>query len=220
MFKNYIYAYFQLKLFQLVSFFQQFQYIHPLAYLLTFSCTYTFHSLNILQHHTIYHIHTHNYQDSKPLSINSLHSHLHLLSFQRCLLLQTLPSNLHLHLHVSCHSICLVSLVLDIRLNTLTFTFLTILGTQFCMRIIDTVATTAAFDCFNTKGKKVDYLLVILTICGLILHSLLFIEIQLNKFTLVKVVKNANPVKKHFLVNPNILYCLLFSHTILIIKYL
>ena len=56
-----------------------------------------------------------------PLSINSLHSHLHLSSFQRCLLIQTLLSNLHLHLHVSCHFMCLVSLVLDIRLNTLTF---------------------------------------------------------------------------------------------------
>ena len=59
------------------------------------------------------------------LSINSLHSHLHLSSFQRCLLLQMLASNLHLHLYVSCHSVCLVSLVLDIRLNTLTFKFFT-----------------------------------------------------------------------------------------------
>ena len=41
-----------------------------------------------------------------PLSINSLHSHLHLLPFHRCLLLQTLASNLHLQLHVSCHSMC------------------------------------------------------------------------------------------------------------------
>ena len=48
----------------------------------------------------------------EPLSINSLHSHLHLSSFQRCLLLQTLPSNIDLHLHVSCHFMCLVSLVL------------------------------------------------------------------------------------------------------------
>ena len=42
-----------------------------------------------------------------PLSINSLHSHLHLSSFQRCLLLQTFLSKVHLHLQVSCHSICL-----------------------------------------------------------------------------------------------------------------
>ena len=56
-----------------------------------------------------------------PLSINSLHSHQHLSLFRRCLLLQTLASNLHLHLHVSCHFIRLVSLVLEIKLNTLTF---------------------------------------------------------------------------------------------------
>ena len=49
------------------------------------------------------------------LSINYLHSHLSLSLFQRCLLLQTLASNLYLHLHVSCHSMCLVSLVLDIK---------------------------------------------------------------------------------------------------------
>ena len=60
-----------------------------------------------------------------PLSINYLHSHLHLFSFHLYLLLQTLASNLHLYLQVSCHSLCLVSLVLDIRLNTLTFMFLT-----------------------------------------------------------------------------------------------
>ena len=31
-----------------------------------------------------------------PLSMNSLHSHLHFPAMQRCLLLQTLESNLHL----------------------------------------------------------------------------------------------------------------------------
>ena len=53
-----------------------------------------------------------------------------LLFFQRCLLLKTLTSNLNLHLQVSCHSICLASLVLGIRLNTLIFMFLTKSGTQ------------------------------------------------------------------------------------------
>ena len=83
-----------------------------------FSCFYSFHSLNIHQHPLL---HT-------PLSVNSLHSHLHLSLFQRCLLLQTFASNLHLHLHVSCHSMSLVSLVLDIILNT--FKFFTTLGTH------------------------------------------------------------------------------------------
>ena len=58
-----------------------------------------------------------------PLSINSLHSHLHFSLLEHCLLLQILASNLHLHLQVSCHSICYVSLVLDSRLNTVMFMF-------------------------------------------------------------------------------------------------
>ena len=58
------------------------------------------------------------------LSVNSLFSSLRLSSFQRCLLLQTLPSSLHLHLQAPCYSMCLVSLVLDIRLNPLTSKFL------------------------------------------------------------------------------------------------
>ena len=37
-----------------------------------------------------------------------------------CLLLQKLETNLHLHLQVSSQDICLVSLIFDIRLNTLT----------------------------------------------------------------------------------------------------
>ena len=37
------------------------------------------------------------------LSTNYLHSHLHLSSFQLCLLLQTLEFNLHSHLQLSCH---------------------------------------------------------------------------------------------------------------------
>ena len=62
------------------------------------------------------------------------HSHSQLLgylsSFQRCLLLQKLLSNLHLHLHVSCSFMCLVSLVLDIRLIKSTFKFFTASGTH------------------------------------------------------------------------------------------
>ena len=65
-----------------------------------------------------------------PLSINYLHSHLHLSSFHLFLLLQTLASSLHLQLEVLCHFMCLVSLVLDIRLNTLTFVFLVLSGTH------------------------------------------------------------------------------------------
>ena len=65
-----------------------------------------------------------------PLSTDSLHSHLHLHLFQRCLLLETLESNLHFHLQISCHSVCLFSLFIDIRLNNVQFMFLTISGTH------------------------------------------------------------------------------------------
>ena len=94
---------------------------------------------SIHQYHRFYHIHTShsqllgfqiNHLSHIPLSINSLHSHLHLFLFQRCLLFQTIASNLQLHLNVSCHSINLVSLVLDIKLNTLTFKFFTTSGAQ------------------------------------------------------------------------------------------
>ena len=35
-----------------------------------------------------------------------------------------------MHSHVSCHLMCLVSLVLDVRLNNLTFKSFTVSGTQ------------------------------------------------------------------------------------------
>ena len=52
-----------------------------------------------------------------PLSINSLHSHIHLSLFHHCLLLQIIFSDLHMHLHESCHFMCLVSLVNVSELN-------------------------------------------------------------------------------------------------------
>ena len=55
---------------------------------------------------------------------SSLHSHLHLSLFHIYLVLQTAALNLHTHLQVLCHIICLVSLIVGIRLNTLTFIFL------------------------------------------------------------------------------------------------
>ena len=64
------------------------------------------------------------------LWIHCLHSHQHLSSFQPCLLLETLAPNQHLHFHVSCHFMCLVSLVFEIRLNTLTFRLFIISGTH------------------------------------------------------------------------------------------
>ena len=88
----------------------------------TFFYIYNFHNLNTHQNHMIYHIYTQllGFQayplSHAPLSINYLHSHLHLSLFQCCLLLQAIESNLHSHLHLSHHFMCLVALVLDIRL--------------------------------------------------------------------------------------------------------
>ena len=117
-----MYAYFciQIGLFQLISLLQQFQYILQLFFLhLQFS-----QSKYSPTSHDLSHLHLQlpgfqiNPLSHSHLSINYLHSHLHLSSIQRCLLLQTLPSNLHLHLQVSCHSMCLVSLVLGFLTNS------------------------------------------------------------------------------------------------------
>ena len=86
------------------------------------------------------------------LSINSLNSHLYLSSFHLFLLLQTLALNLHMHLQVPCQIMCLVSLILDIKLNTLTFMFLTVSRTQD-LWIIDTITTSTTFIYFNTKDR-------------------------------------------------------------------
>ena len=107
-----------------------------------------------------------------PLSINSLHSHLHLSTFQRCLLLQTLASNLDLHLHASCHSKCLVSLALDIRLNTLTFkVFITSATHIFAYGSLVLLQLPPHLLVLILKGKNTGLSLLTLTIFGLTLHS-------------------------------------------------
>ena len=72
-----------------------------------------------------------------PLSINYLHSLLHLSFFQHCLLLQTLVSNL------------------DIRLNTLIFMFLTTSGTHnFAYESLILLQLRQHFFYFNTVKIK------------------------------------------------------------------
>ena len=56
-----------------------------------------------------------------------------------------------------------------------------------------------------------------LTTCGLVLHSWLFIEIQLNEFAFVKLDKIVNPMKNTFLTNPNIF---IYTISFFFIKYL
>ena len=59
-------------------------------------------------------------------------------------------------------------------------------------------------------------LLITLTICGLVLHSWLIIEIQLNELTFVKLDKIDNPMKNTFLTHLNIL---IYTMTFFFIKY-
>ena len=123
-----------------------------------------------------------NYLSHISLSNNS---HLHLFLFQRWLLLQTIASNLHLHLHFSCYSINLVSLVLDIRLNTFTFKFFyNIRNTNFWIRIINIITTAATFAYFNTKRIKCR--IITININNLVSHSWYFIEIQFKEFAFIK----------------------------------
>ena len=134
------------------------------------------------------------------LSINSLHSHRHLSSFQCCLLLQTLASSLHLHLHVSCYFMCLVSLALDIRLNNLTLNFLQHHEHTFLRMIVDIVTTTTAFTCFN--NKRIKYRLIPINIINFWSYFIfsLVIEIQLNVIVLngFKYDETVNPTKNIF----------------------
>ena len=112
-------------------FHQQFQCILRLIYQLCCFYTHNCYNPNILHDmsHDLSHSHSQllglqiNILSHIPLSTNSFHSYQYLSSFHLCLLLQTLALNLHMHLQVSCLIICLVSLILDIRLNTLTFIF-------------------------------------------------------------------------------------------------
>ena len=136
-----------------------------------------------------------------PLSINSLHSHMHLSSFQRCLLLKTLASSLHLQLHVSCHFMCLISLVLDIRLNPLTFKFFTTSRTQiFAYGLLILLQLPLHLLILILKGENTGLSLLTLTISGLALNFLLFIEIQLRKVALsgFKCDTTVNPVGNIF----------------------
>ena len=154
-----------------------------------------------------------------PLSIIYFYSHLDLSLFRCCLLLQALLFSLHLHLHVSSHSMCIVSLVLDIRLNTLTFKFFTTSGTHiFAYGSLILLQLQLHLLVLILKRWKTGSLLLTLTISGLTLHIWLVIEIHLsgvaaNKFTLDKIV---NPVKSIFFYKPNHFYIILFFF----IKYL
>ena len=123
--------------YKVFHFHQYFHYTLQVIYQLFYFYTYNFYNLNILQHHMIYHIHTHNCRDSKEILDHAFLCQL-ILYIHICICLHSIffycYKHLHLiynlHLHVLCHSICLVSLGLNIRLNTLTCMFLMVLGTH------------------------------------------------------------------------------------------
>ena len=180
---NYFYAYFQnqFKLF-LLPFLRhlQFQYILQLIYQLFFS-KFTIFIVQILTNMTWYITYTFimNPLSHISLSINYLHSHCHLSLFHLCLLLQTLSSSVHLLLHVSCHSICLVLLVVNIRLNTLRLIFLTTHNFAYRILLIMVNENTANYHCILAlilEGKKTGSSLLRLTTFGLTLHSWVMIE--------------------------------------------
>ena len=153
-----------------------------------------------------------------PLSINSLHSYLRLSLFKLYLLLQTLAPSLYLCLHVSCHYMCLVLLVLGIRLNILTFKFFTTSGTHnFAYGPLILLQLPLHLLILILKGKNAGSSLLTLTISGLTYFTLLIIHWNIAQqiYKFVKVDKNANPVKKIFLINPKVLYYTSFSYQIL-----
>ena len=103
-----------------------------------------------------------------PLTISYLHWHLNLSLFQRCLLLQTLASNLNMHLHLSCY---LVSLVLDIRLNISTFMlFITLITQIFPYGSLILLPLQLHLIVLILKGKNTGSSLITLVISGLALR--------------------------------------------------
>ena len=118
---------------------------------------------------------------------------------------------------------CLFSLILDSRSNTLTFIFFyNIRNTNFCIWIVNIITTTTTFTRFNTKWKKHRLTSININNLWSCFTLLLLIEIQLNgiafnEFAFVKLDKIVNPMKNtFFLTNLNI-----FVYTgIFFIKYL
>ena len=77
-------------------------------------------------------------------------------------MLQIIPFNLHMHLHDLCHFIDLVSLVLDIKLNALTFNFFTISGTQiFAYESLILLQLPLHLFILTLKGSNIGLLLLI-----------------------------------------------------------
>ena len=88
--------------FQLTLFLQYFQYILQLVYQLIFSWIFNLNSLNTHQHHKIYHIRTHNYEDSKEILYRILYplSHQSIFCIHTCIYLHSSVVYCYKHLHL------------------------------------------------------------------------------------------------------------------------
>ena len=102
-----------------------------------------------------------------------------------------------MHLHVSCHVIDLVSLVNDIRLNTLAFKFFTASETQI-LAYGSLILLQLPLHLFilTLKRWNIGLLLLTSTISGLTLHAWFFIEIHSNAPVIFDL--TVNPKKKNF----------------------
>ena len=106
-----------------------FHYILQLVYQLNFFYTYSFYNLNLQFTFTIARILVRSFITHS--FVDQLFAFTSAFIFTPSLfIITTLASSLHLYLQVSCHFMHLVSLVLEIRLNTFTFMFSLTSGTH------------------------------------------------------------------------------------------
>ena len=126
--------------------------------------------------------------------------------------LQTLATSLHLQ--VSWNFMCLISLVFDIRLNTLRLIFLTSGTHNFANGSLILLQLPLHLLVLILKRKNTGSSLLTVTISSLILHSWLFIETQFNAFTGLPLINfnQKHCCKKYFLRKPKyfILYLFFF----------
>ena len=97
---------------------------------------------------------------------------------------------------------CLISLVLDIRLDTLTFKSFTVSGIQiFAYELLMLLQLPLYLLILILKGYNIGLLLLISAILGLNLHSRFFNEIQLNGVAHTKLDKHKDASYVKYFVN-------------------
>ena len=110
-------------LFSLFLLHQYFYHIHSPIYLPTFFYIYNFHNLSTHQHHTLYHIHTPNYLDSKHILYHIhfyqliLYIHIDIYHYSNVVYYYKQLHLIYIYTYTFHAILCLISLVLDIKLN-------------------------------------------------------------------------------------------------------